>query len=168
MTEPQSTRLPAGIRNPAAPVAGRRREVSHRFTVDGPVDTVFSLFDPISERDWVDDWNPVPVFPEELSRAEGTVFMLVRDGRTAVWTVLRYSPVQHVAEYLVTEYDYQHRWIYVSCSAEDNARTQVEARYVTTALSPQGQAELARYGAEFLQAWEQPVQAALAASASRP
>jgi len=120
---------------------------------------VFSLFDPVSERDWVDDWDPTPIFPSELSRAEGTVFTLERDGRTAVWTVLRYSPVQHVAEYLVTEYDYQHRWIYVSCSAETDRTTEVTVRYVTTALSPSGQQDLQRYGKEFLRAWEEPAQA---------
>jgi hypothetical protein len=66
--------------------------------------------------------------------------------------------VQHVAEYLVTEYDYQHRWIYVGCSAETDQTTEVTVRYVTTALSPTGQQELGRYGKEFLEAWKEPAQ----------
>jgi len=161
MTQENSARLPAGIPNTDADVAGCRLEASHTFSIEGHVDQVFGLFDPVSERDWVDDWNPVAIFPEELSRAEGTVFTLERDGRTAVWTILRYSPVQHVAEYLVTEYDYQHRWIYVGCSAGTDQTTRVTARYVTTALSPAGQQDLKRYGMEFLQAWEEPVQTAV-------
>jgi hypothetical protein len=161
MSQEKSARLPAGIQNTDSADAGLRLEASHTFEVKGQIDQVFALFDPVSERDWVDDWNPVPIVPEELSRAEGTVFKLERDGRTAVWTVLRYSAVQHVAEYLVTEYDYQHRWIYVSCSTETDQTTRVMTRYVTTALSPTGQQDLKRYGKEFLQAWQEPVQTAL-------
>lgn len=159
MSHRNTARLPAGIRDAASDNGNCRNEVSHIFNLEGPIDQVFRLFDPVSEREWVDDWDPTPIYPAELSRAEGTVFTLARDGRTAVWTVLRYSPVQHVAEYLVTEYDYQHRWIYVSCSAETDQTTQVTVRYVTTALSPDGQQDLARYGKEFLQAWQEPAQA---------
>lgn len=159
-------RLQAGDRDPAPATATLRLEASHSFTVDGDVDRVFGLFDAVSERDWVDDWDPLPIYPPELSRAEGTVFALERDGRKAVWTVLRYAPEQHVAEYLVTEYDYQHRWIYVTCSGDADGRTQVTARYVTTALSPDGERDLARYGKDYLRSWEAPVQAAVDARAA--
>jgi len=161
MTHDSSARLPAGLHKTDTASTNLRLEASHTFEVQGPVKQVFGLFDPVSERDWVDDWNPLPIIPEELSRAEGTVFTLERDGRTSVWTVLRYSAVQHVAEYLVTEYDYQHRWIYVNCSAESDCTTRVMARYVTTALSPIGQQDLHRYGTDYLQSWQEPVQAAL-------
>jgi hypothetical protein len=161
MSQEHSARLSAGIRNEQSDNSRLRLEASHAFSVEGQVDQVFGLFDPVSERNWVHDWDPMPIVPTELSRAEGTVFTLERDGRTAVWTVLRYSAVQHVAEYLVTEYDYQHRWIYVSCSAETARTTRVMARYVTTALSTTGQQDLERYGREFLRAWEEPVQTAL-------
>jgi len=161
MSHENLARLPAGIRNTESSATSRRLEVSHAFRVDGHVDQVFGLFDAVSECDWVEDWNPVAIFPEELSRAEGTVFSLERDGRTAVWTVLRYAPGQHLAEYLVTENDYQHRWIYVSCSPETERTTLVTVRYVTTALTPTGQEDIGRYGKEFLQAWEEPVQTAI-------
>ncbi len=161
MSHENTVRLPAGMRNTKSNPTGCRLEASHIFSVEGHVDQVFGLFDPVSELDWVDDWNPVAIFPEELSRAEGTVYTLERDGRTAVWTILRHSPEQHVAEYLVTEHDYQHRWIYVSCSAETDQTTQVMVRYVTTALSPIGQQDIERYGKEFLRAWEEPVQTAV-------
>ena len=156
-----SDRLPAGIRNTKADTSSRRREASHIFSVQGQVDQVFHLFDPVSERGWVDDWDPQPVFPEELSRTAGTVYTLERDGRTAVWTILRHEPTQHVAEYLVTDADYLHRWIYVSCSAVTTGTTRVSVRYVTTALSPAGQQDIERYGEEFLKAWEAPAQAAI-------
>lgn len=161
MSQANPARLRAGIRNPESVSARRRVEASHAFTVNGNVDQVFGLFDAVSERDWVDDWDPTAVYPPELSRAEGTVFTLERDGRTAVWTVLRYAPAQHLAEYLVTEFDYQHRWIYVSCSAVTDDTTLVTVRYVTTALTPTGQKDLERYGAEYLHSWEAPVQHAI-------
>ena len=160
MSHENSARLPAGIRNLKSAAESPRCEASHAFCVTGPVDQVFGLFDAISERDWVDDWDPVAIYPVELSRSEGSVFTTERDDRMTVWTVLRYAPEQHVAEYLVTEYDYQHRWIYVSCSAETDRTTQVTVRYVTTALTPTGQQDINRYGKEFLQGWQQPVQIA--------
>lgn len=161
MSKERPIRLPAGVRSKDADATHCRREASHSFSVDGHVDRVFGLFDPVSERDWVDDWHPVAIYPTELSRSEGTVFTIERDGRTAVWTVLRYSPEQHVAEYLVSEHDYQHRWIYVGCSAVTDKTTKVIVRYVTTALSPAGQEDIARYGEDFLRAWQDPVQAAI-------
>jgi len=161
MSTSESDRLPAGIRNTKADTSSRRREASHIFSVQGQVDEVFHLFDPVSERDWVDDWDPQPVFPEELSRTAGTVFTLDRDGSTAIWTVLRHEPTQHLAEYLVADAGYLHRWIYVSCSAVSEDTTRVSVRYVTTALGPAGQKDIERYGEEFLKAWEAPVQAAL-------
>jgi len=164
MSNRTQRRLPAGLANPKPAGPGHRLEASHAFRVAGHVDRVFGLFDAVRERDWVDDWDPQAIFPAELSRADGTVFSTVRDGRTAVWTVLRYSPAQHVAEYLVTEYDYQQRWISVSCSAASADSTDVMVRYVTTALTPTGQRQLERYGKAFLRGWEVPVQSA----ANRP
>ena len=161
MTNENTARLQAGIPDPQPSGTRRRHEAGHTFSVSGQVDRVFELFDAISERDWVDDWDPISIYPNELSRDEGSVFSTGRDGRTAIWTVLRYSPAQHVAEYLVTEYDYQHRWIYVSCSAESARRTDVSVRYVTTALTPEGQRDLERYGREYLESWQAPVQVAI-------
>jgi hypothetical protein len=149
------------MRDQKSEETGCRHEASHTFHVQGHIDQVFGLFDPVSERDWVDDWDPEPVFPEELSRATGTVFILQRDGRTAVWTILRHDPAQHVAEYLVAEPEYLHRWIHVSCSATDDSHTSVTVRYVTTALSDEGRQDLRRYGKEFLLAWKDPVQEAI-------
>ena len=161
MSDESKNRLPAGILNPNPSEAGLRHEASHTFRVQGQIEQVFGLFDPVSERDWVDDWDPQPVFPEELSRETGTVFTLQRDGRTAVWTVLQHDPAQHVAEYLVAEPEYSHRWIHVSCCATDDALTTVFVRYVTTALSKAGQQDLHRYGKDFLLAWKAPVQEAI-------
>ncbi|MFW2405200.1 MAG: hypothetical protein ACN4GT_10565 [Gammaproteobacteria bacterium] len=145
-----------------------RHEAAHVFSVAGAVDQVFGLFDAVSERDWVDDWDPEAIYPRELSRAEGSVFTTERDGRLSVWTVLRYAPEQHVAEYLVTEYGYQHRWIYVSCSAAAQAATDVCVRYVTTALTQAGQDDIERYGKDYLRSWQEPVQAAIDRMAAAP
>ena len=161
MAAPTTARLPAGMRDAPRTTDSCRQEARHSFLINGKIDQVFGLFDPVSERDWVDDLDPIPVFPEELSRDAGTVFTLERDGRTAVWTVLRHSPADHVAEYLVTEYDYQHRWIFVSCTPETADTTRVAVHYVTTALSAAGQQDVGRYGETFLRAWEQPVQNAI-------
>ena len=162
MSTNAASRLPAGQPGVSADTNSCRLEASHSFVVDGRVDDVFGLFDAVSERDWVDDWDPAAIYPAELSRAEGTVFTTERDGRLAVWTVLRYSAEQHVAEYLALEIGYQHRWIYVSCCGESDDKTRVMVRYVTTALTPEGQRDIGRYGREYLEGWKAPVQDALA------
>lgn len=161
MSVHESNRLPAGIRGAAAPVNGNRLIAEHSFVIRGSVDAVFRLLDPVSERDWVDDWDPIPVYPPELSRDAGTVFTLVRDGRTAVWTTLTHSMAEHVTEFLVTEYDYQQRRIEVRCTAESADTTRVDVRYTTTALSPDGQRDIGRYGETFLKAWQAPLQQAI-------
>ncbi len=161
MSHERRNRLPAGVRDVPATDAGLRHEASHSFSIRGNVDQVFGVLDPVSEREWVDDWDPIPVFPEELSRAAGTVFKLVRDGRTAVWTVLKHSLQSHETEFLITEYEYQHRWIRVRCKAEDDDNTLVAVCYVTTALSADGQNDIMRYGEKFLRAWQEPIQAAI-------
>lgn len=161
MSNETMPRLRVSAANPDPANSQPRHEASHLFRIAGHVDQVFGLFDAVSECDWVDDWDPEAVYPRELSRAEGSVFTTDRDGRMSVWTVLRYSPEQHVAEYLVTEYDYQHRWIHVSCSAAADRATDVCVRYVTTALTQAGQNDIERYGRDYLMSWQQPVQAAI-------
>jgi hypothetical protein len=161
MATEHAARLPAGIRDAQGEHTGNRLEASHVFTIGAPVDAVFGLLDAVSECDWVDDWDPTPIYPAELSRDEGTVFTLTRDGRTSVWTVLRYSPTRHLAEYLIAEPAYQHRWIYIHCGALGDHSTQVSVSYVTTALSQAGQADLHRYGKTFIEDWKAPMEAAL-------
>ena len=162
MSEENSNRLPAGMRDQKSEETSCRHEASHTFHVQGHIDQVFGLFDPVSERDWVDDWDPEPVFPEELSRATGTVFTLQRDGRTAVWTILRRDPAQHVAEYLVAEPEYLHRWIHLSAAVPRMIVIPVSL-CVTSRRRCRMKAgrTLRRYGKEFLLAWKGPVQEAI-------
>lgn len=135
-------------------------DVRHSFVVDAPLDAVFALFDPIAERDWVPGWNPEPIHPPELSLDEASVFALQRGGRREIWTVLRHDPKRHVAEYLATAPGHQQRWITVACETVEDG-TRVNVRYRVTALSPEGNEDLAQLDAAFIRAWEAPVAAAL-------
>lgn len=141
-------------------VENLRADARHQFVMPKPVDQVFALFDPIAERDWVPGWDPDPVYPDELSLEDGSVFFLERDGRRETWTVLRHDPENHVADYLVNSPDYQQRWISVECS-ETPEGTLVAVRYRVTALSPDGAADLAKFDTDFIREWEAPVAKAL-------
>lgn len=161
MSTSPAARLPAGRKGASHTAVDGHQVAEHSFLVRGRVAEVFGLLDPVSERDWVDDWDPTPIFPAELSREAGTVFTLERDGRLAVWTVLEHDPVGHVTAFLVVEHEYQHRWIRVHCEQEDDLNTRVSVSYTTTALSYDGERDLGRYGRDFLDAWPGAIQGAL-------
>jgi hypothetical protein len=38
--------------------SARSVEFKGRFVVPAPIETVFDLFSPLGERNWVPDWNP--------------------------------------------------------------------------------------------------------------
>ena len=49
----------------------RCAEFAGRFTVTGPIKTVFDLFSPLGERLWVPDWSPELLYPPGAVWAAG-------------------------------------------------------------------------------------------------
>lgn len=137
-----------------------RTVIRHDFHLPRLADEAFALFDPISERDWVPGWEPLSIYPPELSLEEGSVFTLERDHGSEIWTVLRHDTTARRADYLTTIPGFQQRWIRVRCEAEGSG-CRVFIEYHVTALSETGRDAFTDFGPDALRAWEAPVAAAL-------
>ena len=64
--------------------AARQVTRSHTIRINGRPDDVFGLFDPIGERRWSDDWNPVMIFPTSDVRQGGVFVTRNNDGTETI------------------------------------------------------------------------------------
>jgi hypothetical protein len=83
------------------------------FDLGCDVDTAFPLFSPEGERGWVDDWDPRPIFPDQIAFSRDTVFRQRMGAEEALWTVVdvdwhahrveyvRFAPASHSAHIIV-------------------------------------------------------------------
>lgn len=113
------------------------------FTVDRPPAESFTFFEPIGEKRWAEDWQPVFPTAHDARLHAGSVFLVERpapagsDRITSVWTVLHYDP-PHAIEYFNVFSGLRATRIAVSCAAAGAGRTRVTVRYSYTGLSAAG------------------------------
>ena len=134
-------------------------EFSGRFTVHGPIETVFDLFSPLGERAWVPDWNPELLHPSDVSWARGQIFRTQEETGEAVWIVTELSREAHQVEYHRVE---PHRYvavIRVKCIAPVDGSTEVFTAYAFIGLSSEGNDEIGAMTdgayAEKMKRWKQ-------------
>lgn len=72
------------------------------ITLDGDVDIVWPLFDPLSESKWVQEWQPEFLYPADGTVREGIVF---RTHGELVWVVTRHESDNHRITYTVGHTD---------------------------------------------------------------
>jgi hypothetical protein len=70
------------------------------FDLDCDADTAFPLFSPQGEREWIQEWDPRPVFPDTIAFRKGTVFRQGTGAEHALWTIVDADCQQHRAEYV--------------------------------------------------------------------
>jgi len=119
-----------------ADFAARSAEFTGRFTVAGPIDTVFDLFSPLGERLWVPGWNPQLLHPPGASWACGQIFRTWEDDREAVWIVTALSREEHLAEYHRVEPRRYVARVRVKCAA--GPVTEASVSYTFIGLSDEG------------------------------
>ncbi len=102
------------------------------FDLDYDPDTVFPLFSPEGERDWVSGWDPKPLFPDKISFQSDTVF---REGTPeAVWTIVDVDWRIHRAEYVRVSPASHSAHIVVKVESAESNRSHVEVSYSVTAF----------------------------------
>ena len=76
------------------------------FTVNLPPKQAFVLFEPVGEKNWAEDWQPVFASASDAQLAEGSVFTV--EGQhspagvvNAVWTVVQYAPPDRIEYFSV-------------------------------------------------------------------
>jgi hypothetical protein len=116
-----------GVISSALPTANAQ-QVSRQGSFDLPcsADTAFPLFSPEGEREWIQTWNPQPVFPERIEFCRDTVFREGGGHEEAIWTIVdadwnahraeyvRVAPASHAAHIIVNLLELRPGWCRVS------------------------------------------------------
>lgn len=119
----------------------RRISQTRRIELHGPLQTVFPLFGPITEKLWVEGWNPEIVLLNSEEIEEHMVFKTpprFEQEPPYTWILSKYAPEQAIVEYTV--FTPERLWtITVKCEADDAApTTHAEITYAFTGLSELG------------------------------
>ena len=138
--------------------------------LDGPVEDVFPLFEPVGEARWAAGWSPRFLWPADGAAQVGTTFTTDERGRESYWSVTEYEPRRRIVYAHLVPGSRSGR-IQVSTSPATDGGTTAEVRYDLTALGPVAEdrllstsdADFRRWIAE----WEMAINAVLAASIAK-
>jgi hypothetical protein len=137
------------------------------FTLPLPLFQAFPLFTPEGERAYVPGWDPEYLHPTHAAEAAGTVFRTRHDGEETLWLVLEHDPCAGAAAYGRFTPGSRIGTVQVRCEAAGFAATRVTVTYALTATSPEGNAAVAAFTAEALEAklagWREAILAGLQA-----
>jgi hypothetical protein len=119
--------------------------LERRGTIDLPlpIERAFPLFTPLGEKRWVEDWDPTFLHPPDGETQEGRVFTTAHGGETTLWSCTAFEPAAHHARYVRVTPTSRFGFVDVRCEALAAERTRVHVGYSYTALSEQGEADLA-------------------------
>ncbi len=121
----------------------QRISQTRRIHLNGSLRTVFPLFGPITEKLWVNGWNPEIVFLDKDEIAEHMIFRTpprFEKEPPYTWILSKYLPEQSLVEYTV--FTPERLWtITVKCEEEAAPEsTLAEITYTFTGLSEPGNA----------------------------
>lgn len=130
------------------------------FEVDAAISTLFLLFSPEGERQWVPGWEYENVMgTTELS--EDYVFLTRthdHGASNAIWIVKKFDPQAHFVQFYKIEPDEKMGVITVQCRELEAAKTEVQVTYKYIALSETAEAFVAQFSeneyAQFIGEWE--------------
>lgn len=134
------------------------RSVAHTGTlrVAAPPEHAFQLFTAPGEKFWIDDWNPDVLSGD--GRARGTVWVTEVGGDKAYWIVVDYDEDALHARYARIAPGTRAGTVEVTARSDHAGGTLVEVSFELTALTDEGDRQLAEFDAEayagMLAAWE--------------
>jgi len=146
---------------------GTAQQVSRTGSFDLPcdADTAFPFFSPEGEREWVQGWDPRPVFPSKIEFARDTVFREGRGDEEATWTILDTDWQAHRAEYVRVAPHSHAAHIVVKVEALSGGRSKVVVSYSITAFGKSPEGLVAAFSEEAYAAkmrdWQQRISACL-------
>lgn len=112
----------------------RQVRVTDGFDLDCDADAAFPFFSPEGEREWVSDWDPKPVYPDQIEYARDTVFREGKGAHEAVWTIVDVDSQTHRAEYVRLAPASHSAHIIVEIESAQSGRCHVVVSYVVTAF----------------------------------
>lgn len=135
--------------------------------VSAPLERAFPLFTPLGERRWAPGWDPRFQHPADGEPRVGATFTTRgEDGRETIWMILDWDPAAHRVRYARVTPGLKTGTVEVVCAPRARATSVATVTYELTALSPEGDADLATWTAGwfagYLAEWETQIAAALA------
>ena len=120
----------------------------HAIEIPLSVEIAFPLFTPLGEIDWIAEWHPRFIHPEDGATEEGMVFTTGEGEEETFWSCIEWSPANFKVRYARVTPASRFAHVAVTCIAISPKATRVEVRYEMTALNPAGEARLAQTTAE--------------------
>lgn len=145
----------------------RTQQVSRTGGFDLPcsADAALPFFTPEGEREWVNGWNPQPVFPDKIEFKRDTVFRQGSGDEEAVWTILDADPQLHRAEYVRVAPRSHTAHIIVKVEPLAGERSHVIVSYTVTVFGAHSAQILSEFSesayAEKMQNWQRWISTAL-------
>jgi hypothetical protein len=149
----------------SAQAAAQQVKRTGSFELPCSADTAFPLFSPDGEREWVNGWDPQPIFPDNIEFKRDTVFRQGRGDDEAVWTVVDADWQTHRAEYVRVAPHFHAARVVVTVEPLGTARSKVVVSYTVTAFGPRAESVLAEFSedpyAAKMRGWQQKISAYL-------
>jgi hypothetical protein len=134
---------------------------SHEYTQTNlaPPERVFPLLCPVREADWVPGWQYRLIHSQSGVAEMGCVFSTPNeDGSETTWVVAEYDSADLRIAFVWVNPGLVAAHIQIRLERSGNDQTSAHIRYSYTGLSPDGNAEVARYDASWflhkMQSWE--------------
>lgn len=132
--------------------------------LNGNIENVFPLFNPIEEQKWAPVFKPHFIFPSDESVQEGMSFKTAGHGDEPefLWVITKYNKEDHLIQYLVSTSN-RYWTITVACkqAGDDLAQTSAEITYAYFGLNEKGltlnKMHLDRMYAKSLKDWEEAI-----------
>lgn len=139
------------------------------ITLNGDIESVFPLFNPIEEQKWAPVFKPSFLYPSDEVVQEGMSFKTAGRGDEAeyLWIITKYDQLNHLIQYLVsTENRYWTITVDNTISPTDASKTIAQISYSFYSLNSKGKdindKNLDRMFANDLEDWEEAINSYLA------
>ena len=145
----------------------QQRQQSFTIQLNGSVDEVAPLFGPVQETQWAPSWKPRFLHPDGGGQQEGAVFMASSaDGKERLWMLTAYAPDKGRIEYVVITPGFTANQINIRVTPDGSDHCQATIMYRHSALSPEGNKEVAKLDAHWAEQqrthWESAINRLLA------
>ncbi len=108
------------------------------FRVNGDGDTVFALFCPVREAEWLESWRPGTVYSKSGVIESGCVFTSADQNGRSIWLVSRHDPQQREVEMVRIAPGFTACLLQIAVRADGAGGCEVSVSYSYTALSDAG------------------------------
>lgn len=138
------------------------------ITLNGNIETVFPLFNPIEEQKWAPVFKPQFIYPTDETVQEGMSFKTAGQGSESeyLWIITKYDTTENQIQYLVST-DNRYWTITIICKTapDNNDQTSANITYTYYALNNDGvkmnKSHLKKMYSNNLEDWESAINAYL-------